>query len=187
MKVFPGAHCPCRSDLLNRWDGAGRSRKFSCVELDPRTVSHIDLRAKILCALDRNGEAVAIQKQGTAVNPIEHPGAMAEISLCTRMYDAAISDALLRLESFPAAPDVLDDLANSYHWKGMDRQAAEMRERDLRQKAIRLRLPAFTARLTLEVTARRSVARCSLREKSALASSFCCWSCSSTRHPGRAR
>jgi TolB-like protein/DNA-binding winged helix-turn-helix (wHTH) protein len=117
--------------FLNRWDGAEALKEVSrASELDPEYGEPYHLRAKILCALGRNEEAVAIQKQGTAVNPIEHPGAMAEIYLCTRMYDAAISDALLRLESFPAAADVLDDLANSYHWKGMDRQAAEMRARE---------------------------------------------------------
>ena len=117
--------------FLNRWDGAEALKEVArASELDPEYGEPYHLRAKILCALGRNEEAVAIQKQGTAVNPIEHPGAMAEIYLCTRMYDAAISDALLRLESFPAAVDVLDDLANSYHWKGMDRQAAEMRARE---------------------------------------------------------
>ncbi|HTF69241.1 MAG TPA: hypothetical protein VK638_41835, partial [Edaphobacter sp.] len=75
-------------------------------------------------------DAIAAQGLATAADPIEHPGARAEIFLCARQYDAAINDGRLRLEDFPAAPDVLAYLADSYHWKGMDKEAVEMLARE---------------------------------------------------------
>ena len=67
-----------------------------------------------------------MQKQSTAINPFEHPGAMAEIYLCTRRVDAAISDGEMRLGDFPVAADILKELADGYHWKGMDKDAVDM-------------------------------------------------------------
>jgi TolB-like protein/DNA-binding winged helix-turn-helix (wHTH) protein len=113
--------------FFNRWDGAEALNEVTrAAELDPEYTETYHLRAKILCALGRYVDAIAAQRQATAANPIEHPGARAEIFLCARQYDAAINDGRLRLEDFPAAPDVLSYLADSYHWKSMDKEAVEM-------------------------------------------------------------
>jgi hypothetical protein len=72
-----------------------------------------------------------MQKQSTAINPFEHPGAMAEIYMCTRQFDAAIRDGEMRLKDFPVSVDILQRLADSYHWKGMDREAVEMLARQI--------------------------------------------------------
>src|SRR5277367_3730410 len=64
--------------------------------LDPHAGEDFHLHARVLCALGRNDEAIAVQKQSTAINPIEHAGAMAEIYMCTRQFDAAISDGEMR-------------------------------------------------------------------------------------------
>ena len=45
-----------------------------------------------------------------------------QLYLCTRQFDAAISDAEMRLKDRPADPDILDVLAESYHWKGRDKE-----------------------------------------------------------------
>ena len=95
-------------------------------ELDPHDAESFHMHAKVLCALGRYDEAIAVQKQSTAINPFEHPGAMAEIYICTRHFDAAISDGEMRLKDFPVAVDILENLADSYHWKGMDKKAVEM-------------------------------------------------------------
>ncbi|HEY6851442.1 MAG TPA: hypothetical protein VI320_35180, partial [Terracidiphilus sp.] len=92
----------------------------------PHDAESFHLHAKVLCALGRYDEAIAVQKQSTAINPFEHPGAMAEIYMCTRHFDAAISDGEMRLKDFPVAPDILENLADGYHWKGMDKEAVEM-------------------------------------------------------------
>jgi len=100
-------------------------------ELDSHDGEAFHLHARILCALGRYDEAIAVQKQSTAINPFEHPGAMAEIYACTRQFDAAISDGEMRLKDFPAAPDILLFLADSYHWKGRDKEAVEMLVRQI--------------------------------------------------------
>jgi tetratricopeptide (TPR) repeat protein len=100
-------------------------------ELDPQDGEDFHLRARVLCALGRYDEAIAVQKQSTAINPFEHPGAMAEIYRCTRQFDAAISDGEMRLRDSPVAADILKQLADSYHWKGMDKEAVEMLARQV--------------------------------------------------------
>jgi TolB-like protein/DNA-binding winged helix-turn-helix (wHTH) protein len=117
--------------FINRWDGTQALKEIShASELDPQYFEAYHMSAKILCALGRYDEANAAQTQATAVDPIQHPGARAEIFLCARQYDAAINDGRLRLEDFPAAPDVLSYLADSYHWKDMDKEAVEMLARE---------------------------------------------------------
>jgi TolB-like protein/DNA-binding winged helix-turn-helix (wHTH) protein len=117
--------------FFNRHDGVQALNEIRRANrLDPEFTGQYHLRAKILCALGRHDEAIAVQEQATAADPIEHPGARAEIFLCARQYDAAIKDARLRLEDFPAAPDVLSYLADSYHWKGADKEATEMLARE---------------------------------------------------------
>ena len=113
--------------FLNRGDGVLALKELTrSSELDPSDAEVYHLHAKILCALGRNDEAIAIQKQSTAINPFEHPGAMAEIYLCTRHFDDAIRDGEMRLKDFPVAPDILFVLADNYHWKGQDKEATEM-------------------------------------------------------------
>jgi tetratricopeptide (TPR) repeat protein len=130
---LPQAHTVLGGSIFfNRWDGAHALDELTrATELDPRYAPAYHLRAKILCALGRNDEAITIQRQSTAIDPIGHPGAMAENYLCARQFDAAITDGLFRLENFPTASDVLSYLADSYHWKGMDKEAIEMRVREL--------------------------------------------------------
>ena len=129
---LPQAHSVLAAAIFfNRWDGDEALKEITrATELNPQNFDGYHLHAKILCALGRNDEAIAVQKQATAGNPIEHPGAMAEIYLCARQYDSAIHDGQLRLEDFPDAPDVLSYLADSYHWKGMDKEAVEMLARE---------------------------------------------------------
>jgi TolB-like protein/DNA-binding winged helix-turn-helix (wHTH) protein/Tfp pilus assembly protein PilF len=118
--------------FFNHGDGAQALNELTrATELDSQDGEGFHLHAKILCALGRYDEAVAVQKQSTAINPFEHPGAMAEIYACTRQFDAAISDGEMRLKDFPAAPDILKFLAASYHWKGRDKEAVEMLARQI--------------------------------------------------------
>ena len=131
--TLPQAHANLGSAMFVYHRDAAEALKeiAHATELDPQYWEAYHLQAKILCALGRSDEAIAIQKKSTAINPFAHPGAMAEIYLCTRQFDAAIRDARMRLADFPVAPDILDDLAYSYHWKGMNQEATEMLAREL--------------------------------------------------------
>ncbi len=100
-------------------------------ELDPHDAESFHLHARILCALGRYDDAIALQKQSAAINPFEYPGATATIYRCARRFDAAISDGMMRLQDFPAAGPLLGELSDSYHWKGMDKEAVAMLVREM--------------------------------------------------------
>jgi TolB-like protein/DNA-binding winged helix-turn-helix (wHTH) protein len=131
--TLPRAHATLGGMIfLNDSDGVQALKELTrATELDPQDGEDFHLRARVLCALGRYDEAIAVQKQSTAINPFEHPGAMAEIYRCTRQFDAAISDGEMRLRDSPVAADILKQLADSYHWKGMDKEAVEMLARQV--------------------------------------------------------
>ncbi len=147
--------------FLNHGDGVQALKELTrATELDSQDSEDFHLRARVLCALGRFDEAIAVQKQSTAINPFEHPGAMAEIYRCTRQFDAAISDGEMRLNDFPAAADILGQLADSYHWKGMDKEAVEMLARQISAEGD---LPLSAAvRRAFETGGYAAVVRCQL-------------------------
>jgi TolB-like protein/DNA-binding winged helix-turn-helix (wHTH) protein len=130
---LPRAHATFGGMIFfNHGDGAEALHELTrATELDSQDGEGFHLHARILCALGRNDEAIAVQKQSTAINPFEHPGAMAEVYMCTRHFDAAITDGEMRLKDFPVAPDILKELADAYHWKGMDKEAVEVLARQI--------------------------------------------------------
>jgi TolB-like protein/DNA-binding winged helix-turn-helix (wHTH) protein len=130
---LPRAHATLGGTIFfNHGDGVQALRQLTrATELDSQDGEDYHLHARILCAQGRYDEAIAMQKQSTAINPIEHPGAMAEIYMCTRQFDAAIRDGEMRLKDFPVAADILQGLADGYHWKGMDKEAVDMLARQI--------------------------------------------------------
>jgi hypothetical protein len=46
-------------------------------------------------------------------------------------FDAAISNGEMRLKDFPVAADILKQLADGYHWKGMNKEAVAMLARHI--------------------------------------------------------
>jgi TolB-like protein/DNA-binding winged helix-turn-helix (wHTH) protein len=159
---LPRAHADFGGMIFfNRGDGVQALDELTrATELNGQDGEDFHLHARVLCALGRYDEAIAMQKQSTAINPFEHPGAMAEIYLCTRRFDAAISDGEMRLKDFPVAADILKQLADGYHWKGMDKEAVEMLARHL---SARGDLPLSAAvRRAFETGGYAAVVRCQL-------------------------
>jgi tetratricopeptide (TPR) repeat protein len=157
---LPRAHATFGGMIfLNRGDWAEALKELTrATEVDPHDAESFHLHARVLCALGRYDQAIAVQKQSIAINPFEHPGAMAEIYMCTRQFDAAISDGEMRLKDFPAAADILEELADGYHWKGMDKEAVEMLARQI---SVRGDLPLSAAvRRAFETGGYAAVVRC---------------------------
>lgn len=108
------------------------------------------------------------------------------IYACARRFDTAISDGMMRLQDFPAAGALLGELSDSYHWKGMDKEAVAMLAREM----------AAYGDLALSVAIRRAfetggypaVVRCQLAalEKRALNGSFYLRFCRPARPAQRA-
>ena len=130
---LPRAHATLGGMIFfNREDDIRALKELTrATELDTYDSENFHLRAWILCALGRYDEAIAVQKQSTAINPFEYPGAMAWLYIWTRQFDAAIRDGEMRLKDFPADRDILGTLADGYHWKGMDKEAVEMLARQI--------------------------------------------------------
>lgn len=113
--------------FFSDWDGDHALQELArAEELNPSSFRNLHLRAIVLSALGRSNEAIAVQRRGTAADPIAHPGAMAEVLMWNRRFDEAIEDAKVRLPDFPYGRDLLMDLAMSYHWTGQDRESVEM-------------------------------------------------------------
>jgi TolB-like protein/DNA-binding winged helix-turn-helix (wHTH) protein len=174
---LPRAHATLGGMIFfNRGDGVQALKELTrATELNSQDGEDFHLHAKVLCALGRYAEAIAVQKQSTAINPFEHPGAMAEIYICTRQFDAAISDGEMRLKDFPVAEDILRQLADGYHWKGMDKEAVEMLARQISAEGD---LPLSAAvRRAFDTGGYAAVVRCQLaavekRARTARASTF---------------
>ncbi len=112
--------------FFHRWDWEGADQQIRrAIELDPRFAEAYHLRARILIALNRNAEAIEAQKKEMDLDPFARPWGLAYTLYLARQYDAAIDEARLRLESYPHDQSLLDLVAYSYHYKGMDKEAAD--------------------------------------------------------------
>jgi TolB-like protein/DNA-binding winged helix-turn-helix (wHTH) protein len=109
-----------------RWDWAGAERESRrAIEIDPRFADARHLRAQILHTLERTDEALQQEKEGTELDPFARPGGMALSLIHARKFDAAISEARLRIAAQPDNAQLHDMLRSAYMHKGMEKETAE--------------------------------------------------------------
>ena len=130
---LPEAHNSlCAAFFFSQWDLARADREcVRAIDLDPKFAEAYHLRAKLLAALHRNEEAIALQKRATELDPFSRPWALAYIYWTLRQYDAALGEARQRLESRPHDASTLAILADTYRCKGMPAEAAQAWEDSL--------------------------------------------------------
>lgn len=102
------------------------------IELDPNSVGAHHLQAKILGSLDRHTEAIQSERKAMELNPFARPWGLVLILYRARQYDAAITEAHMRLETAQADTSLLRFLEYAYLCKGMYNDAVQMAEKSLR-------------------------------------------------------
>jgi tetratricopeptide (TPR) repeat protein len=75
--------------------------------------------------LERTDEALQQQKDGMGLDPFARPEAMVLSLIHARKFDAAISEARLRIEAQPDNAQLHDMLHSAYMHKGMEKETAE--------------------------------------------------------------
>jgi TolB-like protein/DNA-binding winged helix-turn-helix (wHTH) protein len=123
--TLPEAHLTlCAAIFINRWDWTRSDQECKrAIELDPEFAEAYHFRAKILAALNRNQEAIEAQKKATELDPFARPWALDYSYQLARQYDAALTDALQRLDSAPNDWGLHWILYVTYRCKGMYKEA----------------------------------------------------------------
>ena len=122
----------CAAILLSQWDPVSADRECQrAIELDPEFAEAYHLRAKVMIAMGRDEEAIALQKKAMELDPFARPWALAYIDVLARQYDAAIPEAKQRLESSPHNATMLFILSMAYRCKGMYAEAVKADEEGL--------------------------------------------------------
>jgi tetratricopeptide (TPR) repeat protein len=130
---LPEAHLSLGANILiSRWDWAHAMEEISrALELNPKLVQAIHIRARLLSLAGRYQEALQAQKAASEIGPFERPWAMVTLLDEARQYDAAIEEARQRLQA-ESDPGIYFQLADAYRGKGMDKEWADAWEKCLR-------------------------------------------------------
>ncbi len=129
---LPEAHNALAAAELYQWNWAQADKESArALELNPQYAEAYHLRSYLLVATNRIDEAIAAQKKSTELDPFARPWALARIYLMARQNDAALSDARLRLETFPRDSRLHRIVVEAYRSKGMEKEAAQELEKIL--------------------------------------------------------
>ncbi len=77
-------------------------------------------------ALNRVPEAIQVEKRSMEINPFERSAGLASTYLYARLYDEALTDIKLRMETAPNDADLLDTAAEAWRWKGNYEEAMKL-------------------------------------------------------------
>jgi TolB-like protein/DNA-binding winged helix-turn-helix (wHTH) protein len=124
---LPEAHLVLGAMLLiDPWDFTQADHELGrAIELDPRYAEAYHFRSKMYVLLNRNEEAIQLQKKAMELAPFERPYGMVHAYAETRQYDAAINDNLQRLATMPGDLSLHWMLCDTYRRNGDLKQAAE--------------------------------------------------------------
>jgi TolB-like protein/DNA-binding winged helix-turn-helix (wHTH) protein len=118
--------------LFRRWDFSRADQEvLRAIEVDPQFAQAWHFHAMILATMNRQTEAIDAQKKAIELNPYIRPWALPRAFLWARQYDAALQDALPRLEATPDLDFLNYMVARIYYAKKMDKQAAQFYEKSL--------------------------------------------------------
>jgi TolB-like protein/DNA-binding winged helix-turn-helix (wHTH) protein len=118
--------------LFRRWDFSRADQEvLRAIELDPQFAQAYHFHAMILASMNRQTEAIEAQKKATALNPYIRPWALPRAFLWARQYDAALQDALPRVDAIPDIDYLNFTVARIYYAKKMDKEAAQFLEKSL--------------------------------------------------------
>jgi TolB-like protein/DNA-binding winged helix-turn-helix (wHTH) protein len=124
---LPEAHLVLGAMLLiDPWDFTQADRELDrAIELNARYAEAYHFRSKMYILLNRDEEAIQLQKKAMELDPFERPYGMVHAYAEARQYDAAITDNLQRLATMPQDLTLHWFLCDTYRRKGDLKQAAE--------------------------------------------------------------
>jgi TolB-like protein/DNA-binding winged helix-turn-helix (wHTH) protein len=112
--------------LFYVWDWKrAEAESLRSLALDPRFAEGYHIHSYILTVTGRLAEAVEEQKRGMAIDPFARPWALGYAYYHTRQFKAAVSELRLRIAALQNDPTSHAILADSYHFLGLDKEAAE--------------------------------------------------------------
>ncbi|NYF90523.1 winged helix-turn-helix domain-containing protein [Tunturiibacter empetritectus] len=124
---LPEAHLVLGAMLfISPWDWVQADPELvRAADLNPRYAEAYHFRSKMYVTLNRNEEAIQLEKKAMELDPFERPYGLAYTYSEARLYDAAINDVLQRLESQPGDNGLHWMLCEIYRRKGDLKQAAQ--------------------------------------------------------------
>jgi len=115
--------------FFSAWDWThAESEAKRCVTLDPNYAEGHHLYSYILTTLNRQQEALEEQKRGMEADPFARPWALGLTYYHQHKFQEAISELRIRLAGQHSNGALHVILADSYHFSGQEKQAAEQWE-----------------------------------------------------------
>jgi tetratricopeptide (TPR) repeat protein len=130
---LPEAHEALAAAIfIHQWNWARADQEISrAIELYSRYAEAYHLRAKMLGALNRNQEAIEVEKKSQELDPFAKPFGLGMAYFLARRYDAALSDAHERLKTLPANVLLHWVLTEAYRRQGAEKEATQELEKML--------------------------------------------------------
>ena len=110
--------------LIGQWDWKRADREILlAINLDPSDAESYYLRACVLEAENRFPEAIELEKKSMEMDPFERRDALASLYLYARLYDEALADIKMRMETAPKDPGLLYTSAEVWRRMGNYKEA----------------------------------------------------------------